>query len=81
MARNEPYQWILLYFLIFFDAFGEKISGMLFGEGELRYFKIKIEESFFAHMFEILGSYIVQNFMGIDKEMNELQDLKLCPKT
>ena len=47
----------------FFDTFGEKISGMLFGEGGLRYFNIKIEESFFAHMFEILGSYIVQNFM------------------
>ena len=63
------------------DAFGEQISSMLFGEGRLRYFKIKIEDSFFAHMFEIHGCYIVQNFMGLYKEMNELQDPKLCPKT
>ena len=63
------------------DAFGEQISSMLFGEGRLRYFKMKIEDSFFAHMFEIYGCYIVQNFMGLHKETNELQDLKLCPKT
>ena len=63
------------------DAFGEQISSMLFGEGRLRYFKIKIEDSFFAHMFEIHGCYIVYNFMGLHKELNELQDLKLCPKT
>ena len=63
------------------DAFGEQISSMLFGEVLLRYFKIKIEDSFFAHMFEIHGCYIVQNFMGLQKEMNKLQDLKLCPKT
>ena len=63
------------------DAFGEQISSMLFGEGRLRYFKIKMEDLFFAHMFEIYGCYIVQNFMELHKEMNELQDLKLCPKT
>ena len=63
------------------DAFGEQISSMLFGEGRLCYFKIKIEDSFFARMFEIHGCCIVQNFMGLHKEMNELQDLKLCPKT
>ena len=28
------------------DVFGEQISSMLFGEGRLRYFKIKIEDSF-----------------------------------
>ena len=63
------------------DAFGEQISSMLFGEGRLRYFKIKVEVSFFAYMFEIHVCYIVQKFMGLHKEMNELQDPKLCPKT
>ena len=63
------------------DAFGEQTSSMLFGEGRLRYFKIKIEDSFFAHMFEIYGCYTVQNLIGLHKEINELQDLKLCPKT
>ena len=32
-------------------------------------------------MFETYESYIVKNFKGIHKEMNELQGLKLCPKT
>ena len=53
------------------DAFGEQISSMLFGEGRLRYFKMKIEDSFFTHMFEIYGCYIVQNFMGLGTQRNK----------